>query len=252
MLKQFAVEIPTLPVDQCHSHLTRHLEECCDGLSCRRAAEKGCQAFGTHDISGNVLSTHLHLHQLLILKKSINGIRPRSRSIHHGNIWSSCRHSGTNRSTRHVCSSSPSDLMNTRLVFSWSRNPFRSILMFCVSSHILQHHAHMKKNDDDTRQRIRREHKTVKTTTRETTRDRRGEERSREERSQEEVKKREEKERREVMKIMSLRHKDAVASGKVLSTQNSKTLRIPFLKNGANFWNALFGGGFFQKRPFQV
>ena len=48
MLNQFAVEIPTLPVDQCHSHLTRYLEECCDSLSYRRAAEKGRQAFGTH------------------------------------------------------------------------------------------------------------------------------------------------------------------------------------------------------------
>ena len=48
MLNQFAVEIPTLPVDQCHSHLIRHLEECCDSLSYRRAAEKGRQAFGTH------------------------------------------------------------------------------------------------------------------------------------------------------------------------------------------------------------
>ena len=26
MLNQFAVEIPTLPVDQCHSHLTRYLD----------------------------------------------------------------------------------------------------------------------------------------------------------------------------------------------------------------------------------
>ena len=30
------------------------LEGCCDSLSYRRAAEKGRQAFGTHDISGNV------------------------------------------------------------------------------------------------------------------------------------------------------------------------------------------------------
>ena len=56
MLNQFAVEIPTLPVDQCHSHLTRYLEECCDSLSYRRAAEKGRQAFGTHGISGNVFA----------------------------------------------------------------------------------------------------------------------------------------------------------------------------------------------------
>ena len=56
MWNQFAVEIPTLLVDQCHSHLIRYLEGCCDILSYRRAAEKGRQAFGTHGISGNVLA----------------------------------------------------------------------------------------------------------------------------------------------------------------------------------------------------
>ena len=54
MLNQFAVEIPTLPVDQCHSHLIRYLKGCWGILSYRRAAEKGRQAFGTHGISGNV------------------------------------------------------------------------------------------------------------------------------------------------------------------------------------------------------
>ena len=55
MLNQFAVEIPRLPVDQCHSHLIQYLKGCCDILSYRRAAEKGRQAFGdTHGISGNV------------------------------------------------------------------------------------------------------------------------------------------------------------------------------------------------------
>ena len=83
MLNQFAVEIPTLPVDQCHSHLIRCLEKCCDSLSYRRAAEKGRQAFGTHMVYRETfLQIHLHLHQLLILKNYINGIRPKSRSIH--------------------------------------------------------------------------------------------------------------------------------------------------------------------------
>ena len=64
MLNQFAVEIPTLPVDQCHSHLIRYLKECCDILSYRRAAEKGRQAFGTHMVYRETfLQTHLHLHQ---------------------------------------------------------------------------------------------------------------------------------------------------------------------------------------------
>ena len=56
MLNQFAVEISTLPVDQCHSHLIQYLKGCCDILSYRRAAEKGRQAFGTHGISGNVFA----------------------------------------------------------------------------------------------------------------------------------------------------------------------------------------------------
>ena len=48
MLNQFAVEIPTLPDDQCHSHLIQLLNECEDVLLGCRAAEKGSQAFGTH------------------------------------------------------------------------------------------------------------------------------------------------------------------------------------------------------------
>ena len=69
MLNQFAMEIPTLPVDQCHSHLIRYLKECKGMLSYRRAGEKGRQAFGTHMVYRETfLQTHLHLHQLLILK----------------------------------------------------------------------------------------------------------------------------------------------------------------------------------------
>ena len=57
MLNQFAVEIPTLPVDQCHSHLIRYLKGCWGTLSYRRAAKKVRQAFGTHNgISGNVFA----------------------------------------------------------------------------------------------------------------------------------------------------------------------------------------------------
>ena len=83
MLNQFAVEIPTLPVDQCHSHFIRYLEECCDSVSYRRAAEKDRQALGTNmAYRETFLQIHLHLHQLLILKNYINGIRPKSRSIH--------------------------------------------------------------------------------------------------------------------------------------------------------------------------
>ena len=67
MLNQFAVEIPTLPVDQCHSHLIRYLKG--GILSYRRAAKKGRQAFGTHMVYRETfLHIHLHLHQLLVLK----------------------------------------------------------------------------------------------------------------------------------------------------------------------------------------
>ena len=54
MLNQFAVEIPTLPVDQCLSHFIQILKECNAVLLECRAAEKGRQALGTHGISGNV------------------------------------------------------------------------------------------------------------------------------------------------------------------------------------------------------
>ena len=82
MLNQFALEIPTLPVDQCHSHLMSYLKGCCDILSYRRAAEKGRQAFGTHMVYRETfLQIHSHLHQLLISKNCINGIRPKSLSI---------------------------------------------------------------------------------------------------------------------------------------------------------------------------
>ena len=53
MLNQFAVEIPTLTVDQCHSHLIPIPEGMLSRSMECRAAEKGRQAFGdTHGISG--------------------------------------------------------------------------------------------------------------------------------------------------------------------------------------------------------
>ena len=59
----------TLPVDQCHSHLIRCLEGCCDILSYRRAAEKGRQVFGTHMVCRETfLQIQMRLHQHLILK----------------------------------------------------------------------------------------------------------------------------------------------------------------------------------------
>ena len=70
-------------VDQCHSHLIQYLKGCCDILSYRRAAEKGRQAFGTHMVYRETfLQIQMRLHQHLILKNCINGIRQsKSRSI---------------------------------------------------------------------------------------------------------------------------------------------------------------------------
>ena len=82
MLNQFAVEIPTLPVDQCLSHHIQYQKDCCDILSLRRTAEKG-QAFGTHRVYRETfLQIQMRLHQHLILKNCINGIRQsKTRSI---------------------------------------------------------------------------------------------------------------------------------------------------------------------------
>ena len=57
MLNQFAAEIPTLPVDQSHSHFIRYQKDCWDLPSYRRAAKKGPPCiWDTHGISGNIFS----------------------------------------------------------------------------------------------------------------------------------------------------------------------------------------------------
>ena len=48
MLNQFALELPTFPVDQCHSHLIRYLK------GCRK--ERLPSIWDTHGISGNVFA----------------------------------------------------------------------------------------------------------------------------------------------------------------------------------------------------
>ena len=48
MLNQYAADNPTLPVDQCFSHLIQILVECQAVLWERQAATMGRQAFGTH------------------------------------------------------------------------------------------------------------------------------------------------------------------------------------------------------------
>ena len=57
MLNQFAVEIPTLPVDQCRSHLIQYLEGMLRrsfGVSSRR--EGPPSIWDTHEKSGNVFA----------------------------------------------------------------------------------------------------------------------------------------------------------------------------------------------------
>ena len=60
MLNQFAVEIPTLPVDQCHSHLIRYLKGMLSrsiGMPSRK--EGPPSIWDTHGISGNVFADPL-------------------------------------------------------------------------------------------------------------------------------------------------------------------------------------------------
>ena len=70
------MEIPTLPVDQCHSHLIRYLKGCWGLHSYRRAAKKGRHAFGTHMVYRETfLQIHMHLHQHFIHKNWIHGVQ---------------------------------------------------------------------------------------------------------------------------------------------------------------------------------
>ena len=75
MLNQFAVDIPTLPVNQCLSHHIQYLEECSAFLKEGRAAEKGRQAFGTHKVyQETFLQIQLRPLQNLIRRTRIHGV----------------------------------------------------------------------------------------------------------------------------------------------------------------------------------
>ena len=91
MLNQFAVEIPTLPVDQCHFHLIRYRKGCWGILSYRRAAKKGRQAFlGTHGFSGNVFfkSTCIFISSLSSRTESMGDNYWRTNShVYSGEKW---------------------------------------------------------------------------------------------------------------------------------------------------------------------
>ena len=73
-LNRYAVEILTLPVNQCYSLNILFLKDCWGLHSYRRAAKKGCQIFGIHLV---YRETFLQIHRLplllLILKNWIHG-----------------------------------------------------------------------------------------------------------------------------------------------------------------------------------
>ena len=67
MLNQFAVEIPTLPVNQCYSHFIPNLKGCY--LSECRDSKKGRPVFGIHRVYRETfLLIHVRLPQHLVLK----------------------------------------------------------------------------------------------------------------------------------------------------------------------------------------
>ena len=76
MLNQYAVDIPTLPVNLCLSHLIEFLMECFAVLLECRAAKMGRQAFGTHMV---YLETFLQIQprllQHFIRRNWIHGVR---------------------------------------------------------------------------------------------------------------------------------------------------------------------------------
>ena len=84
MLSQSAVEIPTLPVNQCLSHFMQLLKECWAVLQECRVVEKGRQAFGTHMVYRETfLQIQLRLLQHLVRRKWIHGVpEEKSRFIH--------------------------------------------------------------------------------------------------------------------------------------------------------------------------
>ena len=56
MLNQYAVDNPTLPVNQCFSHLIQILVECCRSLGMPSRKNEPPSIWDTHGISGNVFA----------------------------------------------------------------------------------------------------------------------------------------------------------------------------------------------------
>ena len=77
------MEIPTLPISQCHSQHILYLKGCWGLHSYRRAAKKGRQVFGTHMVYRETFSqNHMLPPQHLIHKNWIHGVQPlRSRAM---------------------------------------------------------------------------------------------------------------------------------------------------------------------------
>ena len=74
MLNQYAVDIPTLPVNLCLVHLSQFLVECKAVLLECRAVNMGRQAFGTHIVYRETCLQIRRRHlQHLIHKGSIHG-----------------------------------------------------------------------------------------------------------------------------------------------------------------------------------
>ena len=84
MLNHYAVDIPTLPVNLCHSHLIHFLVECLAVLLECRAAEKDRQAFGTHMIYRETfLQIQLRPLQHLIRRNGMHGfLEEKNRFTH--------------------------------------------------------------------------------------------------------------------------------------------------------------------------
>ena len=84
ILNQYAVEIPTLPVDQCLSHLIQFQKDCWGLPSYRRVAKKGRQAFGTRMVSRETfLQIQLRPLQHIILRNWIHGVQEEKNRLSH-------------------------------------------------------------------------------------------------------------------------------------------------------------------------
>ena len=95
MLNQYAVHNPTLPVNQCFSHLFRYLKGCWDILAYRRAAKKGRQVSGTRMVYRETfLQIQRRLLQHLIRKSQILGSLM-YQNTHHHMWWVKAKHQFT-------------------------------------------------------------------------------------------------------------------------------------------------------------